>query len=719
MAVSSVFSIETPPRAYQQEAVKWALKQERAVCCLPTGTGKTLVGMLWVKELADSERAQRVLLLEPTRLLVKQTTNYYGAMSGTDPQPIDGTMGSEVRREKWRSARLVVATPHSAFNDRQWVAEQGFDAVVVDECHHTVGQEAFARFMDEVKILYRLGLSATIPKAREADVERRIGRIRRWSWDDPEIRPFVPDWIGEVFDADLSLSEEKALRAIRQLEGAGRERALLERFLTRDGLAAVGESLEKHTKLAEVVGPHLNPLLAEVRSHLHKMSPLKEVLDSHDFDKAMVFVDRKVVARAVAHELPHLNPVLLLGGSDRSGQEAALKMAQEASCKLVVATRAGEEGIDLPDTDLLVLWGSVASEIRFIQRHGRIMRRVSGGATRLKSAVFIVTPDTVDYDSFVQGLERVQQSNHVNLEKTFGWDPNVLWPKTTWWHLTEALSEAPQPLENIERTLGVRGHQTETLVQSALRRGRLFYYFDVHRLVRDFVEYAIKLHYVPSDSAEYAARLSVERAIRLIDADTDEQWESWARKLKRFSTGVFPSEKAYRVYALSEKALDLRRQVPRHFASSGDVTVSREPLKAGFSWLFLKKTVPAAVTEHNLSEVQGRCEELQEALNGEKIGHGPRRKSRRLGPAGFSMRPYGASCHSKDALKFYFAPASEQVLSLLAANTIRLCELADEMATDASRLDVPSFLRRWLELLSNEPPGLSAECPAVSRDRRK
>lgn len=71
-----IWNISIEPRPYQAEAARWALDKRLGVCCLPTGTGKTLVAVLWLKHALESGEVQRALILEPTRLLVNQTTEY-------------------------------------------------------------------------------------------------------------------------------------------------------------------------------------------------------------------------------------------------------------------------------------------------------------------------------------------------------------------------------------------------------------------------------------------------------------------------------------------------------------------------------------------------------------------------------------------------------------------------------------------------------------------
>jgi Fanconi anemia group M protein len=46
--------------------------------------------------------------------------------------------------------------------------------------------------------------------------------------------------------------------------------------------------------------------------------------------------------------------------------------------KVLVATSVGEEGLDVPSTDMVIFYEAVPSEIRSIQRKGRTGRSGSG-----------------------------------------------------------------------------------------------------------------------------------------------------------------------------------------------------------------------------------------------------------------------------------------------------------------------------------------------------
>ncbi len=403
------------PRPYQLEAAKWALSKGRAVVCMPTGTGKTLVAALWAKELLDKGVARKVLFLEPTRFLVEQAARFLREKAGLDAAPLHGSLPGPAKRAAWR-ARIVVATPEIIVAEWDDFARQSFDALVVDECHHTTGQDPYRVVVERHYFRYRLGLTALVPRSRRREIEDLIGEIRCWSWDDPALSKYIPEWAAEVYEAPLNSVEEELYQALERLweEKHGRERVVVGnaiRWYVRDGALALRETLEKKTAslLPRLLEPLTSLIYHERVRPAHKLGTLIRALRDHEgFEKAILFIDRVVVAEYVARRLGEYNPVLLLGRR-RVDPGKALEEARREETRLIVSTSAGEEGVDLPEADLLVVWSNTASPLRFVQRLGRVLR-AARAEKRQKHVVFIVTPETVDVDSLLDGLAGAEKA---------------------------------------------------------------------------------------------------------------------------------------------------------------------------------------------------------------------------------------------------------------------------------------------------------------------
>ena len=65
-------------------------------------------------------------------------------------------------------------------------------------------------------------------------------------------------------------------------------------------------------------------------------------------------------------------------GLSQKKQIAALKRFREGEFRVLVATSVGEEGLDIPSTDVVIFYEPVPSEIRSIQRKGRTGRHGTG-----------------------------------------------------------------------------------------------------------------------------------------------------------------------------------------------------------------------------------------------------------------------------------------------------------------------------------------------------
>jgi ERCC4-related helicase len=77
-------------------------------------------------------------------------------------------------------------------------------------------------------------------------------------------------------------------------------------------------------------------------------------------------------------------------GMKQEEQNSILKNFREGEFNVLVATSIAEEGLDIPEVDLVVFYEPIASEIRHIQRSGRTGRKNIG------SVLILATKDTID-----------------------------------------------------------------------------------------------------------------------------------------------------------------------------------------------------------------------------------------------------------------------------------------------------------------------------------
>lgn len=113
----------------------------------------------------------------------------------------------------------------------------------------------------------------------------------------------------------------------------------------------------------------------------------------------------------VLAKLPGVRPVLFVGQGKR-GEQAGLTQKQQAETvqrfraghhNVLVATSVAEEGLDIPETDLVVFYEPIPSEIRSIQRRGRTGRKRAG------RVVVLMTKGTQDEAAHWASLRKERQ----------------------------------------------------------------------------------------------------------------------------------------------------------------------------------------------------------------------------------------------------------------------------------------------------------------------
>lgn len=93
----------------------------------------------------------------------------------------------------------------------------------------------------------------------------------------------------------------------------------------------------------------------------------------------------ELVAKHLA-KLPGVRPVVFVGQARKGAQQGLSQKEQQevlgrfraGTHNVLVATSVAEEGLDIPDTDLVVFFEPIPSEIRSIQRRGRTGRQRAG-----------------------------------------------------------------------------------------------------------------------------------------------------------------------------------------------------------------------------------------------------------------------------------------------------------------------------------------------------
>ena len=175
------------------------------------------------------------------------------------------------------------------------------------------------------------------------------------------------------------------------------------------------EQLDKeHPKIQ-----HLIKILGE-RFNSHISSKNTRNLGRRESEKdsrVLVFTQYRDTAQHIV-ELLTKNKVRaskFVGQSKRQGdpgmkqeeQNTILEKFREGEFNVLVATSIAEEGLDIPEVDLVVFYEPIPSEIRHIQRRGRTGRK------NLGSVLILATKDTIDQRYLDVSRKKIQKMKSI------------------------------------------------------------------------------------------------------------------------------------------------------------------------------------------------------------------------------------------------------------------------------------------------------------------
>jgi len=208
----------------------------------------------------------------------------------------------------------------------------------------------------------------------------------------------------------IELAETQGLGSVRtyfeKLDGEGHSKADVQFRKNANVIEARRIALE-----ADVEHPKLAKTAWVVREQFMRKRDSKIIVFAHYRETA----DRVTGELA---KIPSVRPVRFVGQASR-GEDLGLSQREQVEIlekfrsgeiNVLVATSIGEEGLDIPQVDLVVFYEPVPSEIRTIQRRGRTGRGAPG------RVVMLVTRDTRD-EAYFYSARRKERKMHEELDR--------------------------------------------------------------------------------------------------------------------------------------------------------------------------------------------------------------------------------------------------------------------------------------------------------------
>ena len=149
-----------------------------------------------------------------------------------------------------------------------------------------------------------------------------------------------------------------------------------------------------------------------------KIIKLKEILQSVD-GKALVFTSFRDSVDVIHQKLTAMGiPAgILIGKAGETGlkqkkQIETVQKFRDGEYKVLIATRVGEEGLDISEVNLVVFYDNVPSSIRYVQRRGRTGRKDAG------KLIVLIAKDTIDETYYWIGKRKINAAKKMGEKMT-------------------------------------------------------------------------------------------------------------------------------------------------------------------------------------------------------------------------------------------------------------------------------------------------------------
>jgi Fanconi anemia group M protein len=149
-----------------------------------------------------------------------------------------------------------------------------------------------------------------------------------------------------------------------------------------------------------------------------KIPKLKEILESVP-GKALIFTSYRDSVDLIYNKLTEMgvSAGILIGKAGESGlkqkeQIETVQKFRDGVFQVLVATRVGEEGLDIAEVNQVIFYDNVPSSIRFVQRRGRTGRKDTG------KLVVLIAKNTIDERYYWIGKRKMSSAKTMGDKMT-------------------------------------------------------------------------------------------------------------------------------------------------------------------------------------------------------------------------------------------------------------------------------------------------------------
>lgn len=423
-------------RDYQQKAMQsWLSNDYKGILEMATGTGKTYVGIKCIEDLFKKRGKLAVIVTVPTIHLINQWKRkleefgYRGVKIFGSFSQWEKRMMTEIDDFKLGYLPLsILITTHDTFCSQNFVdavssLENEEVLLLADEVHGIGAPQRSTGLLETYKC--RLGLSATperwFDETGTKILENFFGEVVfrypikdaiRDGWLSPyEYYPIFIELEDDEFNKYVKATK-KIARLYHSLKDDKKKEEIITNFLIsrRNILKNAGRKLGEFEKLVSQISEEgeFHHCLVYCSSD----SP-RQIRNAQEILNRLGVLQHKFTAMESAQE-----------------REKILQLFKSKKYQTLVAMKCLDEGVDIPSTRIAIILSSTTNPREFIQRRGRILRRVIGKKAIVYDFIVVPTlyPDpTSEYYElerkiFKQELRRYLEFASASLNSGFAYE---------------------------------------------------------------------------------------------------------------------------------------------------------------------------------------------------------------------------------------------------------------------------------------------------------
>ncbi len=336
---------------WQREGMrKWVLNKGSGIIQAPTGTGKTFLGL----KLISRDNLSPFMVIVPTVELKEQwkerVKKYY---PDTIITGVGGGEKYKYNNTLFDSKEVIIAVINSVRN-----SQFKMKTVILDEIHHyTQYARTNYQIWNNIQYKYVMGLSATPIPDRLTEVD--LG------WNIPLVYTYT---IPNAYSDNVLLKPEIGLVGVNLDDSDLAEYNELTDKIRECGGFSSFENAPFWFKRACGIR---NDILFDSNRKIEK---IKDILHNYDCKKVIIFTERIDTAEEITKEISKLGiECLCLHRKIKSSKikEYVNRFSNTDSKIVLITAHLFEEGMSVPDVDMVILHSYNSTRRQAIQRIGR------------------------------------------------------------------------------------------------------------------------------------------------------------------------------------------------------------------------------------------------------------------------------------------------------------------------------------------------------------